>query len=103
MLPSSPYLLGAKRPTIPVVELSSVTYALRMLRAVSFTGTISWGADSLYALGIVLGGMGATSELDLVTVARTEASCAKQWWDVKGQHTPSHIGYPPNECADVVA
>ena len=103
VLPSSPYFVGARRPAIPVAELSSITQALRMLRAVSFTGTIHWSADSLYALGIVLSGMGATTELDLVTAARTEASYAKQWWDLKGHRTPSHMGYPPNECADVVA
>ena len=86
-----------------MAELSAITHALRMLRAASFMGTIHWSADSLYALGIVLAGMSASAQLALVVVARTEASFAKQWWGIRGAHTPSHIGYPPNECADVVA
>ena len=102
-LQSSPFVLGARPPTIPVAELSAITHALRMLRLVAYTGTIHWPSDSLYALGIVQGGRGAATELELVTVARTEASFAVWQWALHGTHTPTHIGCPPNECADVIA
>ena len=89
--------------TIPVAELSAITHALRMLRLAAYTGTIHWPSDSLYSLGIVLGGRGAATELELVTVARTEASLAVWQWALRGTHTSPHIRFPPNECADVIA
>ena len=99
----NPYFVGATRPTIPVAELSTITHCLRMLRMASFMGTVVWGTDSMYALGIILGDMAASTEAALVRCARLEATYAVREWRLRGHHTPSHIGFPPNECADVIA
>ena len=52
---------------------------------------------------MILHGMGATSETGLVSIARAEARAAKERWNSASAHTPSQIGFPPNECADVLA
>ena len=88
---ASPYCFRGKRSTIPIAELSAMTHVLRILRRVAYAGAIHWFADSLYALGIVLGSLGATTELELVTVARTEASFALERWALRGTRTPSRI------------
>ena len=64
---------------------------------------MSFGSDSLYALGTMLLGKGAAAELCLVKSARLEAREANRKWTIRGFHTPSHVGCPPNECADVTA
>ena len=74
-----------------------------LVRTTQFNGTVAWGTDSLYALGILMLGHGALAECTCVNRARMEARAAKARWKLKGYHTPSHIGYPPNECADVSA
>ena len=45
----------------------------------------------------------ASTEIDLVEVARAEARYAKQCWRLVGFHTPSRVGRPPHESADVCA
>ena len=100
---TSHYCLGATRPTIPVAELTAITVVLMLLRQIQFQGSVSWGTDSLYALGIMMLGHGAAAECNFVSRARKEARAAKAFWNLKGFHTPSHIGFPPNECADVLA
>ena len=74
-----------------------------LLRQVQFHGTVAWGTDSLYALGIMLLGHGAAAECTFVSRARKEARAPKVSWNLKGYHTPSHMGFPPNEFADVLA
>jgi hypothetical protein len=64
---------------------------------------MGWGSDSQYALGIMVGAMAASTELQLVAIAREEARFAFACWKLCGSHTPSHAGFPPNECADVIA
>ena len=98
-----PYFCGATRPTIPVTELTAITFVLMLLRQSQFHGTVAWGTDSLYALAIMMLGHGASIECTFVNRARMEARAAKARWRLKGYHTPSHIGYPPNECVDVLA
>ena len=100
---TSQYFLCATRPTIPVAELTAITVVLMLLRQVQVHGTVAWGTDSLYALGIMLLGHGAASECMFVSRARKEARAAKASWNLKGFHTPSHMGFPPNECAEVLA
>ena len=100
---TSQYCLGATRPKIPVAELTAITVVLMLLRQVQFQGSVAWGTDSLYALGIMTLGHGAAAECKFVSRARKEARAAKASWNLKGFHTPSHIGFPPNECADVPA
>ena len=39
----------------------------------------------------------------LVSVARVEARAARRAYHLKGTHAPTHKGFPPNACADVVA
>ena len=59
---ASQYFLGAGRPTIPVAEeLTVITVVIMFLRHVQFSGALSWGTDSLYALGIMLLGHGAAT------------------------------------------
>ena len=36
-------------------------------------------------------------------VTRQEARQAKKDWLFTGEHIPSHIGFPPTDCADVSA
>ena len=57
----SGYFLCAARPTIPVAELQAVVFALRLVRSSRFRGSICWGSDSLYALGIMVGSMAVFS------------------------------------------
>lgn len=99
----SPYFLHAHRPTSPVAEPSAIIVALRILRAANYVGTVTWGTDSSYALGIMIAGNSASAEISLVDVARRESREAYSRWSLLGGHTPAHIGFPPNECADVVA
>ena len=100
---SSQYFLGATRPTIPVAEITAFTVVLMLLRQMQFQGSVAWGTDSLYALGIMTLGYGGATECNFVNGARKEARVAKASWNLKGFHTPSHIGFPPKECADVLA
>ena len=86
-----------------MAELIAITLALRLLRIFGCQGSVAWSTDSQYALGIMLYGNSATSELDPVQVARAEARQAIKMWLLSGTHTPAHIGFPPNECADVLA
>ena len=65
-VPDSPYHIGAVRPRIPVAEPLDITHAMRMLRSVGFRGAVHWGADGLYALGIIIAGSAATVEERLV-------------------------------------
>ena len=53
---SSQYFLGATRPTIPVAELTAITVVLMLLRHTQFQGSVAWGTDSMYALGIMIDG-----------------------------------------------
>ena len=57
----------------------------------------------MYALGIIIMGHAATMEERLAMGASTEARTTKRTYQFKGTHTPAHIGFPPYECADVVA
>ena len=100
---TSQYFLGAGRPTIPVAELTAITVVIMLLRHVQFSGTLSWGTDSLYALGIMTMGHGAAAECKFVNRASREVRVAKASWNLRGYHTPSHIGFPPHECADALA
>ena len=77
--------------------------ALQLLRVVQFMGTAAWYTDSMYALGIMLHGHAAATELELATQARKEVRLAKKEWPFTGVHTPPHIGFPPNACADAIA
>ena len=86
-----------------MAELTAITVVFMLLRHVQFSGTLSWGTDSLYALGIMMLGHGAATECKFVNRARREVRVAKASWNIRGYHTPSHIGFPPNECADVLA
>ena len=43
---------------------------------------------------------GASAELQFAMLARMEAKAARAKWGLEGYHTPSHVGFPPNECAD---
>ena len=38
-----------------------------------------------------------------MAIARKEARFAQRCWNFQAEHTPSHIGFPPNECADILA
>ena len=57
----------------------------------------------MYALGIMLYAHAASTETALVARARVEAREALARCRLRGEHTPAHIGNPPNECADVTA
>ena len=59
------------------------------------------GADSPYALGIVLHVFAATVKVTLVLIARAAAREAIRNWHLTRARAPAHAGYPPNECADV--
>ena len=74
---SSQYFLGATRPTIPVAELTAITVVLMLLRHTQFQGSVAWGTDSMYALGIMLMGHGVATECNFVSRARKEARVAK--------------------------
>ena len=87
---SSQYFLGATRPTIPIAELTASTVVLMLLRQMQFQGSVAWGTDSLYALGIMTLGYGAATECKFVNRAHKEARVAKASWNLKGFHTPSH-------------
>ena len=88
---------------MPVVGLSAITLALRMLRLAQFHGSVAWSTDGMYPFGIMLHGHAAATELELVKRARQEARQAKKNWAFMGDHTPSRFGFPPNECAGVAA
>ena len=81
---ASQYFLGACRPTIPVAELTAITVVFKLLRHVQFSGTLSWGTDSLYALGIMMMGHGVATECKFVNRARREVRVAKASWNIKG-------------------
>ena len=85
---TSQYFLGACRPTIPVAELTAITVVFRLLRHVRFSGTLSWGTDSLYALGIMMLGHGAATACKFVNLARREVRAARASCNIKGYHTP---------------
>ena len=73
------------------------------MRTTDFRCPVQWGTDSLYALGIMLYGHAASTEVYLVTRARAEAREASARYRLAGEHTPTHIGHPPHECAEVTA
>ena len=58
---------------------------------------------AFYALGIKLSGHATTVEVQAAAKARAETREAKHNFRLVGIHTPSHIGFPPHACADVVA
>ena len=47
--------------------------------------------------------LAGNAELALVQVARQDARHFVKLAVLTGNRSPAHIGYPPNECADVVA
>ena len=72
------YLLGAKRPTSPVSELSAVTALLTVLRAAACQCPMMWCTDSSYALGIIQGTLAASQEVQLAREARAEATAYRR-------------------------
>ena len=86
-----PYFLGASRPTIPVAELTAITVVLMRLRQSRFQGTVTWGTDSLYALGIMMLGHGESTECAFVNRARVEAMATKG--KMAAQRVPRALTY----------
>ena len=73
--PAAQLFLGASRPTSPVAEVTAIASVLRMLRAARVSIPLTILPDSQYALGVVLGGDRALSEIRLVQLARSKARC----------------------------
>ena len=102
------YLLGAKRPTSPVCELSAVTALLTVLRAAACQCPMMWCTDSSYALGIIQGTLAASQEVQLAREARAEATAYRRVAPLGATLDFGHTGSSPppptpNECADMVA
>ena len=86
-----------------MAEPAAIVHALTAVRPAQFPGPLHWGTDSMYALGIMLYAHAASTETALDARARAEAMAAIQRYNLTGEHTPTHIGNPPNKCADVTA
>ena len=78
-----------------MAELSATVHALTATRPIQFRGPLHWGADSMYALGIMLYAHAASTETALVARERAEAREALGRYNLTGEHPPAHIGNPP--------
>ena len=88
-------LLGARRATSPVAELSAPIMMLRLLRASQIVLPLHWFTDSTYAEGLVKGTQRPTTELVLVSRMRKEVRHYMSQAALQATQYPGLIGCPP--------